>query len=89
MIKTTICIALAAFLCGCATARKSAGRKLTSGGQATGKTGTVILASSGICPLLIPVGVVIGVPVLGVGAALYYGGCAMSGDEIESDAFEL
>lgn len=88
-MKTIITVFLAALVSGCSTARYSVGHSMASAGSKTGKTGTAILAASGICPLFIPIGVAVWIPTSITAAALYYPGCLIAGDEIESGLLEM
>lgn len=79
---------LAILLCGCATTRR-AGHSMASAGSETGKMGNALLAGSAVCPLLIPIGIGVWIPMELTAALLYYPGCLLSGEEIELDPFEL
>lgn len=89
MKNQAICILLAVLISGCATTRKSVGVAMAGAGSGTGKTGNVVLAASGAFPLLIPAGVVAWIPMRVTAVILYYPGCLISGEEPESDAFDL
>lgn len=67
---------LAAATVGCSSVQRF--------GENTGKTGTMVLATSGMCPPLIPVGIVLALPLWAIGAAAYYGAGGR-----EKGAFEL
>lgn len=60
-----------------------------SAGKRIGQTGNGILMASGASIVLIPVGVVLGVPLLVLATPVYYGGCAISGDKPEERPFDL
>ena len=64
-------------LLGCATAGKSVGR-----------TGTVVIAASGVTPITIPF-CVLSIPFYAVGAPMYYIGCAIANEKPEPHPFEL
>lgn len=95
-----ISLIVAVLVAGCATGpapkakadeptlRQSMGRRIAVAGQATGKLGSGIIMTAGISILTLPL-VVIGLPITVVALPIYYGGCAISGDESEPHPFDL
>lgn len=69
--------------------RQSVGRPMYETGAKIGKVGTTIIATSGVTFILIPVGVALGAPLLLIALPLYYGGCAIAGDDTDSGPFDL
>lgn len=70
------------------TRRQSIGRPISTLGAIVGKAGTLTIMTAGISPLCWPL-VVPGIAVLLVAVPIYYGGCAIAGDEAESSPFDL
>lgn len=81
-------VVLLLLLCGCVTTRR-AGHSMASAGSETGKTGNALLAGSAVCLPLIPIGIAVWIPMELTAALLYYPGCLLSGEEMESDPFEM
>lgn len=100
-MQTIILLAITVALCGCAapghrnrdpavkqSTRQAVGRSISDAGQTIGKVGTGIIMVAGMSIVALPL-VVIGIPVLLAALPIYYGGCAIAGDETESSPFDL
>lgn len=86
-IRILILLSALLFIAGCSstqTERQNIGRPMAKVGQFTGDVGMGILVTSGVFAPLMPIGIVVGGPILLLGYPFYAGGCWIAGDMIET-----